>query len=324
MWSLLLLACGGDPIVETDASDTPPPPVPDPTDTPTTTTSTPSPPVTTPPTEPTETQGCLILRQGTGDLVIWRQLEQWNPEGQIVYQDWDGNNDGAIEWSWTATYDASGLNRTSREDDTNGDHIPDMLTTWAFDGDLVVGGTEDENADGVLERSWTLTYEGGDPRSYQLDEGANGIADAIGTYTYGVDGKLERYSLDLGPNGSPDEIHTWTWSLNDPTESIDFGADGDIDAVERSVFDDFGRLTFRERDDAAGLVTTTWTWHGATEWPELIITDADLLPDTIYHEEEGWFFDPFTDLVSRVDIDTDYEDVPGTFSSSELWTWSCP
>ncbi len=233
-----------------------------------------------------------------GDGVETTRLDySYDGSGNLVVETHDLEADGAIDVTYTWTYDAWG-NELTRV--TSGLWDADYAWTYTYDAanDVLVAEYDGygDATDGVIDLRVSFTRDtDGRPLTaaydYDLDGDAeltvsrswdaagnalaetwdyDGLTDAWGTpyvdwswtLTYDEDDNVLTSTYDTGADGLTPDV--WTYTYADglrATQDVDYAGDGVLDAQYRYIYDaDGNQLTTELVDDGAWLPSEAYTW----------------------------------------------------------------
>ena len=218
--------------------------------------------------------GSLDSTVATIDLCIYptdheRKLTQeyrYDNAGNILYEGFDFNDDGTINFSKYYTYDTNG-NLLSVSRDVQNDGVFESITTYTYDvNGNMLSETIDSDNDGTPEIVNTYTYDtNGNRLSWaQVSPSYSHIS----YYTYDLNGNLLTESSDTGINGTIEHVSTYAYDTNGQLISLssDSGNNGTIDTLITYTYDSNGYLISRFEDrlnDGIIDITTTYTYDSS-------------------------------------------------------------
>ncbi|MBM4369663.1 MAG: hypothetical protein FJ102_25865, partial [Deltaproteobacteria bacterium] len=221
----------------------------------------------------------------------------YDSAGNLVVETHDLEADGAIDVSYTWTYDAWG-NELTRV--TSGLWEADYAWAYTYDPSNYVLVAEYDGygdaTDGVIDERDTFTRDAdGRPLTaaydYDLDGDAelkvtkswdaagnalsetwdyDGLTDAWGTpyvdwswtLTYDADNNVLSSTYDTGADGLAPDVWTYTYAGGlRMTQDVDYAGDGVLDAQYRYTYDaDGNQLTTELIDEGTWLLSEAYTW----------------------------------------------------------------
>jgi hypothetical protein len=180
--------------------------------------------------------------EGPDEDIDYRQGSEFDETGRITATLIDADGDDVLEETYRYEYfDTGEFAAQVYEADADQDGVVDTTTRFELDREGRFTGSEtDLDADGDADQLMTLAYEDVTGRllSIDTDEDADGVVDNRTTYTYALDcqGQTPAETFPV-----PDRCALLTQE--------DLDDDGTIDNLERSTFDDEGRVLTAERDE---------------------------------------------------------------------------
>jgi YD repeat-containing protein len=185
-----------------------------------------------------------------GQLISYEH-RGYDEQGNHVLSERDGNRDGVADDRFVWQYaPAGGL--TLVEQSLSSGTMRSVAAQYAADGqlDFVTWMTSDG-----LEGRADYEYDGDQRILEHWDHDNDGVAEALTTYTYDAEGKLEESAF--GCTGmEPGSITTMQWGVGGRIERIEVRDNGVLTSATQYVYDQEGRLGSWERSEEDRIVAS--------------------------------------------------------------------
>jgi YD repeat-containing protein len=251
---------------------------------------------------PGPTPGSLSERTRDYDLDgVWDRVESWTFDldgNELSYSLDDGASASMVRWY---RYDAAGRLVSTLTDEHADGAVDRVVDLFRGPRGEVLHEHVDLDADGVPDTLLAYTYDDDDVRvAWTRDGNADGQVDRRYSVLFDATGRVERIEAECTFDDSTCYLEVWTWGEGEhPSRTIetDTNADGLVDLLTVERFDAQGRL--------AAEVVHVRPWEGLP--PEL---EVEFVWDEADHvvRQSGVERPPGTEERTRFGLDLAYAD----------------